>query len=191
MLAWRISNSMDASFCADCLEDAPRHHRKSEVFTSDAFTGVLKREGVAISMDGRGRALGNIFVERLWRSVKYEDVYLKGYANMAELTVGLAQYFAFYNAERPHQAPDYETPDHVYRAGLGDGALTVDKFSDADQAPEEIGETGQRRAAAEVETDAASTSRLNVLTDGSTLDVPHTIRMGNACDPMDVSRLLY
>jgi putative transposase len=163
VLAWRISNSMDASFCVDCLEDALRHHGKPEVFnsdqgsqfTSDAFTGVLKRESVAISMDGRGRALDNIFVERLWRNVKYEDVYLKGYANMAELTVGLAQYFAFYNAERPHQALGYETPDRVHRAGVGGGALIVDKFGDADQEQEKIGSTGQRRAAADVETDTA------------------------------------
>lgn len=163
VLAWRISNSMDASFCVDCLEDALRHHGRPDVFnsdqgsqfTSDAFTGVLKREGVAISMDGRGRALDNIFVERLWRNVKYEDVYLKGYANMAELTVGLAQYFAFYNAERPHQALGYETPDHVYCAGVGGGALIVDKFGDADLGQEKIGSTGQRRAAAEVETDTA------------------------------------
>jgi len=163
VLAWRISNSMDASSCVDCLEDALRHHGRPEVFnsdqgsqfTSDAFTGVLKREDVAISMDGRGRALDNIFVERLWRNVKYEDVYLKGYANMAELTVGLAQYFAFYNAERPHQALGYETPDHVYRAGVGGGALIVDKFGDADLEQEKIGSTGQRRAAAEVETDTA------------------------------------
>jgi putative transposase len=104
VLSWRVSNSMDASFCVDCLEDALREFGKPEVFnsdqgsqfTSDAFTGVLKREGVAISMDGRGRALDNIFVERLWRNVKHEDVYLKGYANMGQLTVGLAQYFAFY-----------------------------------------------------------------------------------------------
>ena len=163
VLAWRISNSMDASFCVDCLEDALRHHGRPDVFnsdqgsqfTSDAFTGVLKREGVAISMDGRGRALDNIFVERLWRNVKYEDVYLKGYANMAELTVGLAQYFAFYNAERPHQALGYETPDHVYRVGVGGGALIVHKFGDADLGQEKIGSTGQRRAAAEVETDTA------------------------------------
>lgn len=163
VLAWRISNSMDASFCVDCLEDALRHHGKPEVFnsdqgsqfTSDAFTGVLKREGVAISMDGRGRALDNIFVERLWRNVKYEDVYLKGYANMAELTVGLAQYFVFYNAERPHQALGYETPDRVHHAGIGGGALIVDKFGDADQEREKDGSTGQRRPAAEVETDVA------------------------------------
>jgi putative transposase len=163
VLAWRISNSMDASFCVDCLEDALRHHGKPEVFnsdqgsqfTSDAFTGVLKREGVAISMDGRGRALDNIFVERLWRNVKYEDVYLKGYANMAELTVGLAQYFAFYNAERPHQALGYETPEQVYRAGIGGGALIVDKFCDEVRQREQDSITGQRRAAAEVETDIA------------------------------------
>ena len=100
-----------------------RHHGKPEVFNSAqgsqggftraAFTGVFKSEGVAISMDGRGRALDNIFVERLWRNMKYEDVYLKGYANMAELMVGLAQYFAFYNAERPHQSLGYHTPDQV------------------------------------------------------------------------------
>ena len=163
VLAWRISNSMDASFCVDCLEDALRHHGKPEVFNSDqgsqftscAFTDVLKRERVAISMDGRGRALDNIFVERLWRNVKYEDVYLKGYANMAELTVGLAQYFAFYNAERPHQALGYETPNRVYRTGVGGGALIVDKFSDEDQRQEKASGTGQRRAAAEVEMDAA------------------------------------
>jgi putative transposase len=163
VLAWRISNSMDASFCVDCLEDALRHHGKPEVFnsdqgsqfTSEAFTGVLKRDGVAISMDGRGRALDNIFVERLWRNVKYEDVYLRGYASMAELMVGLAQYFAFYNAERPHQALDYATPDRVYRTGVGGGALIVDKFGNADQEREKDGSTGQRRAAAEVEMDAA------------------------------------
>jgi putative transposase len=159
VLSWRISNSMDASFCVDCLEDALRHHGRPEVFNSDqgsqftssAFTDVLKREGVAISMDGRGRALDNIFVERLWRNVKYEDVYLKGYANMAELTVGLAQYFAFYNTERPHQALEYETPNRVYSAGNGGGALIVDKFGDTDLEQEKVRRTGQRRPAAEVE----------------------------------------
>ena len=102
VLGWRISNSMEAAFCVDCLEEALRNHGKPEMFNSDqgsqftsaAFTDVLKREGVVISMDGRGRAFDNIFVERLWRSVKHEDVYLKGYAAMPELTVGLAKYFA-------------------------------------------------------------------------------------------------
>lgn len=136
VLSWRLSNSMDASFCVDCLEDALRVHSRPEVFNSDqgsqftstAFTDVLKREGVAISMDGRGRALDNIFVERLWRNVKHEDVYLKGYANMAELMVGLAQYFAFYNSERPHQSLGYKTPASVYRSGIGGGALIIDKY---------------------------------------------------------------
>jgi putative transposase len=180
VLSWRISNSMDASFCVDCLEDALREHGRPEVFnsdqgsqfTSDAFTGVLKREGVAISMDGRGRALDNIFVERLWRNVKYEDIYLKGYAKMPELLVGLAQYFAFYNAERPHQSLGYRTPDEVYRSGAGGGAMIIDKFGDERETAEvepcrglplegealqrpEIGMTGQRRAAAEVVTDKA------------------------------------
>jgi putative transposase len=139
VLSWRLSNSMDASFCVDCLEDALREHGRPEVFNSDqgsqftsaAFTDVLKREGVAISMDGRGRALDNIFVERLWRNVKHEDVYLRGYANMAELTVGLARYFAFYNAERPHQSLGYKTPASVYRSGIGGGALIADKYGSA------------------------------------------------------------
>jgi putative transposase len=140
VLSWRLSNSMDASFCVDCLEDALSQYGKPEIFntdqgvqfTSHAFTGVLKREGIAISMDGRGRALDNIFVERLWRNVKHEDVYLKGYANMGELTVGLAQYFAFYNGERPHQALGYRTPDRVYASGKGGGALIADKYGRAE-----------------------------------------------------------
>jgi putative transposase len=136
VLSWRISNSMDASFCVDCLEDALRGHGRPEIFNSDqgsqftsvAFTDVLKRKGVAISMDGRGRALDNIFVERLWRSVKHEDIYLKGYAHMGELMVGLAQYFAFYNHERPHQSLSYQTPDQVYASGQGGGAMIREKY---------------------------------------------------------------
>ena len=136
VLSWRISNSMEAAFCVDCLEQALRHHVKPEVFntdqgaqfTSQAFTGVLLREGITISMDGRGRAFDNIFVERLWRSVKHEDVYLKGYGTMGELLSGLTQYFAFYNGERMHQALQYKTPDEVYASASGGGALIVDKF---------------------------------------------------------------
>jgi putative transposase len=143
VLSWRISNSMEAVFCVDCLEDALRTHGKPEIFnsdqgsqfTSEAFTGVLKREGVVISMDGRGRAFDNIFVERLWRNVKYENVYLKGYATMGELMVGLAEYFAFYNGERPHQSLGQETPDVVYRSAIGGGAVIVDKFDGAVEEP--------------------------------------------------------
>lgn len=136
VLSWRISNSMDTEFCVDCLEEALCGYGKPEIFnsdqgsqfTSDAFTGVLKREGIAISMDGRGRVFDNIFVERLWRNVKYEDVYLKGYGTMIELTVGLAEYFTFYNSERPHQSLGQKTPDVVYSTASGGGAMIVDKY---------------------------------------------------------------
>jgi putative transposase len=143
VLSWRISNHMETTFCVDCLEEALRDHGTPEIFntdqgsqfTSDAFTGVLKREGIVISMDGRGRAFDNIFVERLWRNVKHEDVYLKGYGSMIELTLGLTEYFAFYNTERPHQSLGYKTPDTVYLTALGGGALIVDKFAGAAEAP--------------------------------------------------------
>jgi len=134
VLAWRVSNSMVSSFCVDCLEDALYSHGSPEIFNSDqgsrftstAFTDVLKREGVAISIDDRGRALDNIVVERLWRSFKYEDLYLKGYSNMAELILGLTEYFAFYNNERPHQSLGYQTSASVYRTGQGGGASIPD-----------------------------------------------------------------
>ncbi len=137
VLSWRLSNTLDSVFCVDCLEQALQAFGTPEIFntdqgcqfTSEAFTGVLKAHGIAISMDGRGRALDNIFVERLWRSVKYEDVYLKGYATMSELLIGLTKYFIFYNTERPHQSMSYDTPDQVYRTASGGGAMIVDKYS--------------------------------------------------------------
>lgn len=137
VLSWRISNTMDTAFCVDCLAEALRRHGNPEIFntdqgsqfTSDAFTGALKSRGIAISMDGRGRALDNIFVERLWRSVKYEDVYLKGYRNAMELMLGLTEYFVFYNDERPHQSLGNRTPAAVYATASGGGARIVDKFS--------------------------------------------------------------
>ena len=143
VLSWRISNSMETIFCVDCLEDALRTYGKPEVFNSDqgsqftsaAFTGALEREGVVISMDGRGRVFDNIFVERLWRNVKYEDVYLKGYATMGELLVGLTEYFVFYNNERPHQSLGDRTPDVVYQTGIGGGAMILDKFGGAGETP--------------------------------------------------------
>ena len=143
VLSWRISNSMDAAFCVDCLEDALREHGKPEVFnsdqgsqfTSDDFTGVLKREGIAISMDGRGRAYDNIFVERLWRSVKHEDVYLSGYSAMGELLIGLTKYFAFYNTERPHQSLGNLTPQEVHKTSIGGGAMIVDKYRAKERLP--------------------------------------------------------
>jgi putative transposase len=137
-LARRLSNSMESSFCVECLEEAPRKYGVPEIFnsdqgaqfTSDVFIGVLKQhETISISMDGRGRALDNIFVEWLWRSVKHEDMYLKGYGTPVELKHGLAKYFDLYNTERPHQSLGYRTPDEVYASGTGGGACIVDKFS--------------------------------------------------------------
>lgn len=150
VLSWRISNSMEAVFCVDCLEDALRAHGKPEIFnsdqgsqfTSEGFTGVLKREGVTISMDGRGRVFDNIFVERLWRSVKHEDVYLNGYATMGELLLGLTKYFAFYNGERPHQGLANRTPDAVHQSAEGGGAMIVDKYGAMPGLPIPLRSTG-------------------------------------------------
>ena len=125
MLSWELSNTLDGSFCLEALEEA-LSRGQPEVFNTDqgtqytaaAFTGRLERAGVKVSMDGKGRCLDNVFVERLWRSVKYEDVYLRGYETVPQLRAGLARYFGFYNRERRHQALDYRTPQEVYaRAG--------------------------------------------------------------------------
>ncbi len=145
VLSWRLSNTMDSAFCVDCLEQALQSYGTPEIFNTDqgsqftsaAFTDVLLKKGIAISMDGRGRALDNIFVERLWRSVKYEDVYLKGYASVSELLLGLTEYFVFYNGERKHQSLGYDTPDEVYRTGVGGGARIVDKYKETEKTSSE------------------------------------------------------
>jgi len=160
VLSWRLSNTLDSGFCVECLEQALQAYGTPEIFntdqgcqfTSEIFTGVLKAHGIAISMDGRGRALDNIFVERLWRSVKHEDVYLKGYATMSELLIGLTEYFVLYNTERPHQSLGYDTPDQVYRTASGGGARIVDKFTARNENRQETKieeKPGQRRAAAD------------------------------------------
>ena len=122
VLSWRLSNTLDSAFCVEALEEALERFGSPEIFntdqgaqfTSEAFTGVLKAHEVAISMDGNGRWVDNVFVERLWRSVKYEDVYLRAYETPVELRAGLTRYFAFYNARRRHSALDRCTPDAVY-----------------------------------------------------------------------------
>ena len=126
VLAWRLSNTMDASFCIDALEEAIRKFGTPDIFntdqgsqfTSDAFLGILESHGINISMDGSGRWIDNVFVERLWRSVKYEDVYLKAYGSIAEARRGLREYFEFYNCRRRHQSLDRRTPDEVYWSTL-------------------------------------------------------------------------
>ena len=136
VLSWRVSNTMDAGFCVDCLEEAIKYYRRTpeifntdqgSQFTSDSFTAVLIENSITISMDGRGRALDNIFVERLWRTVKYEEVYLK--TSIPSLLMGLTQYFQFYNEARWHQSLGYKTPDAVYQTAMGGGAKIVDKFN--------------------------------------------------------------
>lgn len=124
ILSWRVSNTMDAQFCVSALEEAIAHYGvpgifntdQGSQFTSDAFVSVLEDHGIQISMDGVNRALDNIFVERFWRSLKYEDIYLKDYRTMMELKDGLARYIRFYNSERFHQALEYETPDTIYES---------------------------------------------------------------------------
>jgi putative transposase len=121
VIAWRLSNTLDGAFCLDMLEEALRKGRpevfntdQGVQFTAQAWTGRLELAGVQVSMDGRGRCLDNVFVERLWRSVKYEDVYLHGYEAVPDLARGLGRYFGFYNHERFHQALGYRTPADVY-----------------------------------------------------------------------------
>jgi putative transposase len=124
VVSWRLSNTLEGSFCLEMLDEALARGRpevfntdQGTQFTAEAFTGKLLSVGVKVSMDGRGRCLDNVFVERLWRTVKYEDVYLKCYETVPELTWGLGHYFGFYNEERLHQALGYRTPAEVYEEG--------------------------------------------------------------------------
>lgn len=122
VLAWRLSISMDASFCIEAVEEALARHGRPAIFNTDqgsqftsmAFTGVLKTAGIAISMDGRGAWRDNVFVERLWRTIKYEEVYLRAYVSVSEARASLGRYLAFYNAGRPHSSLDRQTPDEAY-----------------------------------------------------------------------------
>jgi putative transposase len=122
VLSWRVSNTLDTSFCIEALEEAIENHGAPEIFntdqgsqfTSEEFTGVLKQHDIQISMDGKGRWVDNVFVERLWRSVKYEEVYLKAYESIGDARDSLGRYFAFYSSKRRHQSLDRKTPDSVY-----------------------------------------------------------------------------
>lgn len=124
VLSWRLSNTLETSFCIEALQEALQRFGPPEIFNSDQgsqftstdFTDYLKGAGVSISMDGRGRAVDNIFVERLWRSVKYEEVYLKDYQTVGEATSNLGAYFSFYDNVRLHQALEYRTPAAVYQS---------------------------------------------------------------------------
>jgi putative transposase len=128
VLSWRLSNTLEGRFCLEALDEALSLGRpeifntdQGSQFTAQEYTERLEEAGIAVSRDGWGRALDNVFVERLWRSVKYEDIYMKNYERIAELESGLGSYFWFYNEERPHQSLDYRTPGEVYRAGIHGG----------------------------------------------------------------------
>jgi len=123
VLSWRLSNTMSQDFCIDAVEQALRFGKpaifntdQGSQFTSHDFTSLILGQGIKVSMDGKGRALDNIFVERLWRSVKYEDVYIKGYRTIPDAAQGLDNYFSFYNHARPHQSLEYRTPSEVHYA---------------------------------------------------------------------------
>jgi len=129
VIAWRLSNTLDGSFCLELLDEALSLGRpevfntdQGTQFTAEAFTSRLVKAGVAVSMDGKGRCLDNVFVERLWRSVKYEEIYLWCHETVPQLSKGLGRYFPFYNTERLHQSLDYRTPAVVYREGRSKAA---------------------------------------------------------------------
>jgi putative transposase len=133
VLSWRLSNTLDASFCVEALQEALQRYGTPEIFntdqgsqfTSDDFTGILQKRGISISMDGKGRWMDNVFIERLWWSVKYQDVYLKAYESIAEARKGLTKYFDFYNRSRRHQSLDRRTPDDVYWSTLPQQQVAV------------------------------------------------------------------
>lgn len=124
VLAWRLSNTLEPDFCVAALAEALRNSQpeifntdRGAQFTSQAFTGLLEQHGIKVSMDGKGRYTDNLFIERLWRSLKYEEVYLRAYTGGKEARAGIGKYFDFYNSERPHQALSYRTPAEVFRNG--------------------------------------------------------------------------
>ena len=178
VLSWEVSASMEDSFCVSALERALRLYPKPDIFntdqgaqfTSNAFTGVLKGNEIKISMDGKGRCMDNIFIERLWRSVKYEEIYLNDYATTDDLRKALRKYFHFYNTERPHQTFDGATPVEVYRSS-NDGemkkscALVDDSDCiESDQALRDVWKShGQQKDVAN-----SSTTLLNLSTTGHT-----------------------
>src|SRR5271168_4325908 len=151
VLAWRLSNTLGAEFCVEALEEALSRYGRPEIFntdqgsqfTSDEFTTTLKRHEIAISMDGKGRCMDNIFVERLWRSLKYEEVYLNAYASVAEARTGIGAWLGFYNEERQHQSLGYRTPRQIYDESLwicGRSASPTGCASPTSRASSESGE---------------------------------------------------
>jgi putative transposase len=156
VLSWRLSNTMDRTFCVEALQEALKRYGKPEIFNTDqgvqftceAFIGALSDQGIRISMDGKGRCLDNIFCERLWRSLKYEEVYLKAYETVAEAKREIGNWFTFYNDERPHQALNYSTPQQFFAANNAcayeDNARALPTSTQAQQPPQREGSPDQK-----------------------------------------------
>jgi putative transposase len=193
VLAWRLSNTLHADFCVAALEEALARFGRPEIFNTDQgsqftgedFTGVLKRHEVTISMDGKGRCMDNIFIERLWRSLKYEEVYLHAYASVAAAKAGIGGWLRFYNEERLHQSHGYRTPRRVYEAQCrwicGRSAAPTSSASPASRARSERGEV---LAFAHIPTGTTTTRRFadddqKDSIDSNTVALRH-VRIGNS-----------
>ncbi|MEK6528473.1 MAG: IS3 family transposase, partial [Nitrospirota bacterium] len=137
ILSWKLSNTMDISICTDVLNEALVNYGVPEIFNTDqgsqytsrAFTGILINKGVRISMDGKGRCLDNIFIERFWRSLKYENIFIHDYKSVTELKYGISKYMQFYNTERFHQSLEYKTPDEVYYEDQKTGSIAINQLT--------------------------------------------------------------
>jgi putative transposase len=168
--AWRLSNTLGVDFCVDALEEALARYGRPEIFntdqgsqfTSDDFTGTLKRHGVMISMDGKGRCMDNIFVERLWRSLKYEEVYLNAYESVAEAKAGIGAWLSFYNDERQHQRLGYRTPRQIYQEGLWICGRSASPTGCASPASRASSEGGEMLAFAHIPTGTTTNQGLDV-----------------------------
>jgi putative transposase len=170
VLAWRLSNTLGADFCVEALDEALTRYGRPEIFntdqggqfTSEEFTSTLKDHEITISMDGRGRCMDNIFVERLWRSLKYEEVYLHAYGTVAEAKAGIGAWLDFYNDERQHQSLGYRTPRQIYQEGLwicGRSALPTGCAPPASRASSD---SGEMLAFAHIPTGAAANKGLDI-----------------------------
>src|ERR1700720_998258 len=170
VLAWRLSNTLGADFCVDALEEALARYGRPEIFntdqgsqfTSDDFTGTLKRHEITISMDGKGRCMDNIFVERLWRSLKYEEVYLNAYESVAEAKAGIDAWLSFYNDERLHQSLGYRTPRQIYQEGLWICGRSASPTGCASPASRASSEGGEMLAFAHIPTGATANEGFNI-----------------------------
>src|SRR5208337_3371143 len=169
VLAWRLSNTLGADFCVEALEEALGWFGRPEIFNTDQgsqftgeeFTGELKRHEITISMDGKGRCMDNIFVERLWRSLKYEEVYLHAYASVAEAKAGIGTWLRFYNEERQHQSFGYRTPRQIYQEGLWICGRSASPTGCASPASRAGSESEEMLAFAHIPTGTATNRRID------------------------------